>query len=294
MISDKDLNPLVSICIPTFNGGKYLLEALDSVCSQTYKNIEVIISDDHSKDDTIKICELFKDRAPFPVYIYQHTPAGIGSNWNHSIEKTNGEYIKLLFQDDILEKNCIEVMIRNLLKHNLQIVVCKRSIVNEDSESLNAGNWFNKYSDLQELANIDVNQFYILSKKALKKLDFEIYSRENIIGEPCVSLFTKSLFKKVGKFDSNLKQALDYEYWLRVLAKFDIGIIEEKLVRFRFHKDQTTNINSENKVSEGFAIDKILYGKLLFYIDRKYSKYYIKNKHPLILKILSLRYKIFP
>nr|WP_314493673.1 glycosyltransferase [uncultured Chryseobacterium sp.] len=294
MMSDIDLNPLVSICIPTFNGEKYLLEALDSVSSQTYKNIEVIISDDHSKDDTIKICKLFKDQAPFPVHIYQHTPGGIGSNWNHSIEKTNGEYIKLLFQDDILENNCIEVMIRNLLKHNLQIVVCKRSIVNEDSEPLNAGNWFNKYSDLQKLANIDVNPFYVLSKKDLKKLNFEIYSRENIIGEPCVSLFTKSLFKKVGKFDSNLKQALDYEYWLRVLAKFDIGIIEEKLVRFRFHKDQTTNINSENKVSEGFAIDKILYGKLLFYIDRKYSKYYIKNKYPLILKILSLRYKIFP
>lgn len=294
MMLNPEKQPLVSVCIPTYNGGKYLQEALDSVKNQTYQNIEVIISDDSSKDQTLKICEQFKKEASFPVHIFSHKPTGIGANWNHCIEKANGDYIKLFFQDDFLEKNCIETMMEHLLKNNLHIVVSKRSIIDENSQPIISGEWYGKYNDLQELADISVNQFKVLSKRELKKLNFGIYSRENIIGEPCVSLFTKRLFKKVGIFDPQLKQALDYEYWLRTLAVFDIGIIEEKLVRFRFHEDQTTNANAKNRVSEGSSLDRILFEKLLFYIDRKHAKYYVKNKYPLILKIVSLRYRLFP
>lgn len=294
MMLNPEKQPLVSVCIPTYNGGKYLQEALDSVKNQTYQNIEVIISDDSSKDQTLKICEQLKKEASFPVHIFSHKPTGIGANWNHCIEKANGDYIKLFFQDDFLEKNCIETMMEHLLKNNLHIVVSKRSIIDENSQPIISGEWYGKYNDLQELADISVNQFKVLSKRELKKLDFGIYSRENIIGEPCVSLFTKRLFKKVGIFDPQLKQALDYEYWLRTLAVFDIGIIEEKLVRFRFHEDQTTNANAKNRVSEGSSLERILFEKLLFYIDRKHAKYYVKNKYPLILKIVSLRYRLFP
>lgn len=290
----KQEQPLVSVCIPTYNGEKYLQEALKSVQSQTYENIEVIISDDCSGDTTLEICESFKKETRFPVHIYKHQPAGIGANWNYSIEKANGRYIKLLFQDDILESNCIEAMMKYLLEKRLDIVVSKRTIIDEYSQPLTTGDWYRQYHDLQKLAGIEENTFCILSRKNLKKLDFAVYSRENIIGEPCVSLFTREFFTKTGPFDRNLKQALDYEYWLRGLAKFDIGIISKKLVRFRFHKDQTTNTNAKNQVSEGPAITKVLFEKLLFHIDRKQAKYYIKNKYPLLLKLVSLRYKLFP
>lgn len=290
----KEINTLVSICIPTYNGEKYLQETLDSIKSQTYKNIEVIISDDASKDKTLHICENFKSLVNFPVYIYNHKPCGIGANWNSCIEKANGEYIKLLFQDDVLENNCLEIMLENLLKHKLQIVVCKRNIIDASSQYITSGSWYHKYKDLQSLGGIDMKDFYILSKKKLRSLDFKVYSRENIVGEPCASLFTKKLFKTIGLFDQQLKQALDYEYWLRVLSKFDIGIINEKLIRFRFHDEQTTNINASQNVSEGKALDHILYGRLLFYIERKNAKYYLKHKFPLLLKITALRYRLFP
>jgi glycosyltransferase involved in cell wall biosynthesis len=90
------MNSLVSICIPTYNGKKYLNEALESVKSQVYKNIEVIISDDNSTDSTLEICNKFKHEVDFPVYIYSHKPSGIGANWNYIIEKANGDFIKFL------------------------------------------------------------------------------------------------------------------------------------------------------------------------------------------------------
>lgn len=286
-------NPLVSICIPTYNGEKYLQDALKSVKSQTYKNIEVIISDDKSKDGTLEICETFKSDVDFPVYIYSHIPQGIGANWNNSIEKANGEYIKMLFQDDLLDPVCIEKMMMYLQKHQLDIVISKRQIIDDASQIISKGDWYEKYNDLQKLAKIEVKDFYILKKKMLRKLDYSVYSSENIIGEPCVSLFTKKLYYKTGAFNSNLKQILDYEYWLRVLKNYDIGIIAEKLISFRYHENQTSASNYNNNVNEAPIIRKLLFEKFLFYIDREKAKYYIKQKYPLLKKLIALRYKIF-
>ena len=87
---------LVSVCIPTYNGAPFLQEALDSVSQQTYRNIEVIISDDASNDKTLEIIQDFKAKASFPVSIYHHEPKGIGANWNNCIRKANGKFIKFL------------------------------------------------------------------------------------------------------------------------------------------------------------------------------------------------------
>lgn len=287
-------NHLISICIPTYNGEKYLLEALESVKSQTYKNIEVIISDDQSTDTTLEICKAFKSEVDFPVFIHSHIPNGIGANWNHSIEKANGDYIKILFQDDILDPTCIETMMMYLEKNQLDIVISKRKIIDAASQIISTGNWYEKYGDLQNLAKIEIKDFFILKKKMLRQLDYSIYSSENIIGEPCVSLFTKKLYQKTGAFNTKLKQILDYEYWLRVLTNYDIGIIAEKLVSFRYHENQTSTSNYNDNINEAPLIRELLFNKFLFYIDRENAKYYIKQKYPLLKKLISLRYKIFP
>lgn len=285
---------LISICLPTYNGEKYLQETLDSVKAQTYRNIEVIISDDQSSDKTLEICERFKSEVEFPVYIYSHNPSGIGENWNNSIINSNGDYIKILFQDDILEKNCIELMLNYLLKSNLDIVVSKRRIIDHHSKVIEQGDWFEYYKDLQTPAGITISEFKILSKKDLKNFKYKRFSEDNIIGEPCVSLFTKTLFKTIGPFREDLKQLLDYEYWLRVLVKFEIGIIEEKLVRFRYHQEQTSNINLIRKVSERHIILNILLMKFLFYMSRSQVKILLQERFPFIKKINVYRYKIFP
>lgn len=288
------MEKLVSVCIPTYNGEKYLREALDSVKAQTYKNIEVIISDDQSKDKTLEICEQFKTEADFPVCIYSHIPSGIGTNWNNTIEKSNGEFIKFLFQDDILENNAVELMMNYLTKYNLEVVVSKRKIIDSESEEVVNGNWFDNFNDLQKPAGIPTDTFYILSKKNLKHLHYDRYSVDNIIGEPCASMFTKNVFNKTGRFDANLKQALDYVYWLRVLVNYDIGITPERLIKFRYHAEQTSNLNHLSNLNEQIAIDKILHTDLLLFVGSKNIKKYLKKRFPVIKKIGQLRYRMFP
>lgn len=288
------MDDLVSICIPTFNGEKYLQEALDSVKAQTYKNIEVVISDDRSSDNTLNICEKFKAEVSFPVSIFSHVPDGIGANWNNSINKARGKYIKILFQDDVLEANCIEEMLNCLLKNKLDIVVSKRNIIDGDSLQITTGDWFEKYKDLQKPAGLPESDLFILSRKNFRDLDVKVYSAENIIGEPCASLFSRRLFDDIGMFNTFYRQALDYEYWLRTLVKYDIGILPEKLVKFRYHHQQASAVNLSAELDEGHVIETILLRRFLFNIDLKSIIFLLKKRMPFVVKMAQMRYKLFP
>lgn len=237
---------LVSICIPTYNGEKFLQEALDSVKKQTYKNIEVIISDDQSKDSTLQICNQFKNDVDFPVHIYSHQPSGIGANWNHSIQKCNGEYIKFLFQDDILEPNCVEVMLKFLTENKLKAVCSKRSIIDENSQNVTSGEWYSGCHDLQKsFLRLDFENFYIFNKTDLKRI-YPYHLSANIFGEPISFLFDRRIFGEIGFFSTYYKQVLDIEFAYRILLNHPIGIIEEKLFRFRIHEEQATHQNKSN------------------------------------------------
>ena len=276
---------LISICIPTYNGEKYLQEALDSVKKQTYKNIEVIISDDQSKDSTLLICEKFKEEIDFPVYIYSHKPAGIGANWDNAIKHSNGEFIKLLFQDDILKPNCVETMMDYLLKNNLEIVFSKREIIDDKGELSNS-DFLIRFGDLQRGINLDVKQFYIFKKRDLKLLGSNKNNalQYNFLGEPVVTLFSKKLYNNIGNFESPLKQFLDLEYWLKVLKKYPIGIIPQKLIQFRVHQNQASAINSQNKVDEVHYIEKIFLKSFFYWLSFTQQKKMIKK---LIFKKIS-------
>ena len=88
------MNPLVSICIPTYNGAKFIAEAMDSAIKQTYSNLEIVVSDDDSKDETLSIIEAYKTKTSIPVSIYNHEPNGIGANWNNCLNKSKGDYVR--------------------------------------------------------------------------------------------------------------------------------------------------------------------------------------------------------
>jgi glycosyltransferase involved in cell wall biosynthesis len=247
-----DQLPLISVCIPTFNGSLYLNETLASVADQTYKNIELIISDDLSEDNTLEIAEKFKSEATFPVFIYHHQPQGIGANWNNCIQKSNGNYIKFIFQDDFMEPTCLEEMLSAIAQTHTKICVCKRNIIVDEiyqnKESIIE--WLHVFDDLQK-------DIYLKEKNNNKLITKAIFSDKNFlvwpynkIGEPIVGLIEKSVFEEIGMYNIKIKQFLDYEFWYRVLIKYDFVFLEKKLVNFRVHFLQTTKINERNMLNE--------------------------------------------
>jgi glycosyltransferase involved in cell wall biosynthesis len=289
------MKPLVSICIPTYNGEEFLQEALDSISAQTYIPIEVIVSDDNSSDGTLELVSRFRESVTFPVHIFLHDPLGIGANWNNSIRKASGDYIKFLFQDDVLHPNCINEMMQKMLNQKtLNFISCRRDFIVEEKSSLFINNWIENYKNLQielEKTHYEKEDHFLIDNSIFSKDYFYPSSVKNKIGEPPTVLFRKSLVEEIGYFREDLKQILDYEFYYRVLKKYPIMILKEPLISFRIHDKQATNVNRNSSINDYDLYPEILYKEYYFLLNkklqnrlkRKYNFYYkwlfkIKNK----------------
>ncbi len=269
--------PLVSICIPTYNGETYLQEALDSIQNQDYQNLEIVISDDNSSDNTVSILQKFRNNVGFPVKIISHIPKGIGANWNNCIKYASGTYIKFLFQDDVLLKTCVSDMVYALEGANSDVMFayCKKELIGSFSSErqFHENELFEKYSPMN-------------SNQILK--DPKLYSQpRNKIGEPVCVLFKKEVFEKVGWFDERLRQSLDYEYLYRVMSRFQIIAVPKTLVQFRVHQQQASYINNREIVVDSYLLPKSLLGFS--------HKLHIKTRIILLYKFISgsIQYFIF-
>ena len=244
--------PKVSICIPTYNGGEYLEETISSIEKQIYSNIEVIFSDDQSTDNTLKLIESFQNRSEIDIRVVEHQPNGIGSNWNNTVQYASGEFIKFLFQDDLLESNCISEMINHYQKNernNVGVVYCNKELIGEINQSL---------------INLNQSVFNHYKNKTNKELlsSPSLYKKpRNKIAEPPCLLIKKSVFDEIGYFNESLKQSLDYEFLYRVMTKFTVIPLDQKLVKFRIHAAQTSKLNSKTIIKDSYLTPLLLLKK---------------------------------
>lgn len=107
-------SPLVSIAVATYNGGKYLREQLDTLIGQTYPNIEIVVSDDGSKDGTLEVLEEYRNKYPNFFVHHNDAPHGIKRNFENAIKYCKGLYISLSDQDDIWMPDKIEKMVAQI------------------------------------------------------------------------------------------------------------------------------------------------------------------------------------
>ena len=92
--------PAISVCIPTYNGAKYIAQTIESILNQTFTDFEIIVSDDGSLDKTLKIVSSFND--PRIVRIDRLSKVGAEANWNNAVANASASLVKLVCQDDIL------------------------------------------------------------------------------------------------------------------------------------------------------------------------------------------------
>jgi glycosyltransferase involved in cell wall biosynthesis len=129
-------SPVVSVCIPTYNGGKYLRETLDSVLAQTYKVFELLVVDDRSSDDTHDILREYSARDKRIRIVRNEKNLGLVGNWNRCVELAYGDWIKFVFQDDIIAPECIERLLESCKGGSL-FAACRRNIIfDKDAEPM--------------------------------------------------------------------------------------------------------------------------------------------------------------
>ncbi len=245
-LENQEKTPLVSICIPTYNGSKHIHETLDSALNQTYKNIEIVITDDHSTDDTVKICESYAAKDD-RIKIYKNDKnLGLVGNWCESVEKASSKWVKFLFQDDLLENNCVERMIYCALQHKVDFVICNRAYFFEEGFDPKIRRFYEER--LPKTERIFTEERLYKPEETAKLIAPHIFN--NCIGEPPTFLFNRDNYSR-SDFPDNYFQLIDYIFILNKILKNDFVFIGDKLMKFRVHTAsesmKNSAINTENK-----------------------------------------------
>jgi glycosyltransferase involved in cell wall biosynthesis len=233
----KYLFPLVSILIPTYNRPKLLMEALESVLQQTYRNIEIIICDDSTNEETKLMIQSFLSDNDIKhiTYIKNSERLGKGTgleNAQKCFELSNGEFINFLMDDDKFAPEKISKMVNYYLQfENISLVTSYRQVINEKGELLNPIEATKKLFETDTIVDGRALGRYILSNML------------NVIGELTSVLFRKKdLDRKFGNYLGRQYNPLsDVSTWLHLLQKGQAVYIAEPLSYFRLHSGQNAN-----------------------------------------------------
>ena len=234
------MQPLVSIGIPVYNGEPFLRKCLDSVISQSYSHIEIIIVDDHSSDSSKKIIEQYHQKDERIKLFSNEKNLGLVGNWNRCVELSSGEWIKFVFQDDYLANDCVEKMV-NASSSDDSLLVCKRTfILPENADDVTKNYYRKKVVTFEKLGIPDKTTY--LSPERISRFACENICL-NFIGEPTSIMFKKKSVDVLGLFNIHLAQLCDFEFALRIGSNYGVTYIPEKLTFFRIHDSSTTSSN---------------------------------------------------
>lgn len=225
MMNNSNL-PLVSVCIPTYNSEKTLIKTLESVLNQTYLNLEIIVLDNASTDNTKELLSSYIN--DYGIKYYRNETTLISEyNWTKSIELANGEYIAVFHADDCYKPEMVEKQIQTFLNNpDIGAVFSPADMINEYDEKIGE---LGLPSDLPDKNVYNFNDVFI---STLKNMNFLV----------CPSAMVKGdLYKELIPFDyDRFKTSSDLEMWFRILEKHPIAIIKENLMCYRLTKSQGT------------------------------------------------------
>lgn len=204
---------MISVCIATYNGGKYLKEQLDSITNQLNTDDEIIISDDGSSDNTINIIESYNDNR---IVLYKNSFKNVVLNFEFAISKSKGDYIFLSDQDDIWHKDKIKSYLECFLNNSkVAVLISDFYMIDQNGIHLDRVYKKNKFSN-SLVKNILVNNF---------------------IG--CAMAFTGKTKKVIMPFPKNIAM---HDWWIGTCSKFcgEINYIDKKLHYYRRHDNNVT------------------------------------------------------
>ena len=218
--------PLISICIPAYKRINFLQRLLDSIDIQTYQDFEVIVSDDSDDDSVKKLLESYENK--FTIRYFKNVPAlGTPANWNFAIAQAEGEWIKLMHDDDWFATN-----------QALQIFY--------DNIQQNTGADF-FYSAFQNIKSVsgekEVVRMSFMDKLLLKWNPYHLLKKV-YIGNPSCTLVRKSLNIW---YDTRFKFIVDFEYYIRIIQQTKTPVyIDKVLLNIGFHDEQVTSYTKYN------------------------------------------------
>jgi glycosyltransferase involved in cell wall biosynthesis len=214
------MNPAISICIPAYKRIEYLQKLLESISIQTFRDFEVVITDDSPDQEVHQLCQQFEKG--FPIIYYKNNPAlGTPENWNEGIRRAGGKWIKIMHDDDWFTD-----------EHSLQKFFDATESSPDCSFFFSAFRNVDEDSGKKEIVRCGVTDLLLLWKSPLALF------RKVYVGNPSCTLIRSD----VGLYyDSDFKYVVDFEYYIRCIRKVKKWkYIDDVLLQIGFNQLQVT------------------------------------------------------
>lgn len=229
--------PVVSVIIPTYNSARYLAEAVDSVLAQTFTDLEVLVIDDGSTDETTSVISGYRT----PVRYIRQENGGVSVARNRGIQESRGRFVAFLDADDTWYPSKLEHQLK-ALQGQSECRLCYSAFTVVDSS----------------LRTLFVNR----SNRRGSALE-DLLLRGNIVGSICTVLMERSLYELSGGFDSALSQCADWDMWIRLAQHTEFLYIDAPLVTYRYHDNMMSRDarllenDSIRVLNKGFAVPEL-------------------------------------
>ena len=252
---EKNISQLVSVIVVTYNSEKYVLETLESIKEQTYHNIELIITDDSSSDNTIQLCDDWiksnRNRFRRVKLLVSAENQGIGKNINRGCREAKGEWLKSIAGDDILLATCIvDNMSFITANPNANFIFSQIKTFTDESKAC-----------VKESKPTDS---YVIKMNALnEKEQFAELAVNNYLPAPSFFCNTNQL-RKIDFFDDSYPLMEDYPTWLKILLTGQRFFLFAKVtILYRIH-DKSISGKQEFALNENsFRTYKMIYDDCL-------------------------------
>ena len=266
------MQQLVSVIIPNYNHARFLKRRIETVLQQTYTNIEVILLDDGSTDNSVQIIRDFLGYDNRFIFIKNNKNSGSPFvQWNKGVELANGEFIWIAESDDMASPAFLETMVKELENNKAAAIAYCESFKMDENDCV-TGSWKEWTDNLDKKA---FNENFLMN--GLEYIEqFLIY--QNTIPNASAVVFRKSIFKEIGGADENIPTSSDWLTWLKILLRYDVAFVAQPLNFFRYHQGSV--------IAKAHAIRPEGYGMEFDYDMRKIvSTILISFNEPFVSKI---------
>lgn len=211
------MEPKISIIVPVYNVEKYLERCVESLINQTHKNVEIILVDDGSKDNSGKLCDELAQRDS-RIVVYHKENGGLSDARNYGIDKSTSDYVGFVDSDDFVDEDMYEILLSNLLKYDSEISFCRLNDV---------------YNDEITKDNTENKPYLMTSEQAIKMvLEAKVFSVTAVN-----KLYKKSLFAQI-RFDKG-KIAEDAFIMVDLLSRCEKIAATEAKKYYYMHRENS-------------------------------------------------------
>jgi glycosyltransferase involved in cell wall biosynthesis len=264
--------PKVSVIIPTYNRAIYIIEAIESVLNQTYKDLEIIVVDDGSTDDTKEVLWPYIESKKIK-YLYQTHSGRPSVARNFGIKSSSSEYICFLDSDDILTKESIYERVKILNSYNEVGLVWSNWLKFKGDFSVEKLEYpestQNKFFENLPTQIIDnkVAEYYIFKKEFV----YELFNSNIILTSTVMTRLR--LLNQIGMFDGSIIIGEDYDLFLRLGELTKFAFIVKPLVNQRIHGKNITSNKTRNVIEDTKVIEKFVKNRTLsLQIKKRFCK----------------------